>query len=94
MKPRTLALIAGAILAPIAVVTTVFLTGPSNNQTQLEPATVTAGQDIYDKNCASCHGLSGEGQANWKEPKPDGTRPDTRGIILMMISMRLSVKGA
>ena len=33
------------------------------------------GQTLYQANCASCHGTSGQGQANWKSARPDGTRP-------------------
>lgn len=33
------------------------------------------GQILYQANCASCHGTSGQGQANWKSARSDGTRP-------------------
>ena len=26
-------------------------------------------------NCASCHGVDGQGEPNWKTPKEDGTYP-------------------
>ena len=41
-------------------------------------ATVVAarsGQAIFTSTCASCHGLSGEGQPNWHIRKEDGTLP-------------------
>jgi mono/diheme cytochrome c family protein len=33
------------------------------------------GAVLYQANCASCHGTAGEGQANWKSPRADGSRP-------------------
>lgn len=40
---------------------------------ELDPAVVSAGKIVYDQNCATCHGVSAEGQADWKTPNPDGT---------------------
>ena len=36
---------------------------------------VELGRLVYSKNCASCHGLKLEGQANWRERGPDGKLP-------------------
>lgn len=33
------------------------------------------GKRIYVAYCASCHGVDGEGQANWKIPNENGLRP-------------------
>ncbi|TAJ19568.1 MAG: cytochrome c [Dehalococcoidia bacterium] len=33
------------------------------------------GKVLYQAHCASCHGTRGEGQADWKNKKPDGTNP-------------------
>ena len=33
------------------------------------------GRANYVTHCASCHGLSGEGQPNWFQPGPDGLLP-------------------
>ncbi len=30
------------------------------------------GQQVYATQCASCHGLQGEGAPNWRVPLPDG----------------------
>jgi mono/diheme cytochrome c family protein len=34
---------------------------------------VALGRQVYDAQCASCHGVNLEGQANWKESDPDGS---------------------
>ncbi len=41
----------------------------------LDASAVTLGQQVYAEYCASCHGIEGEGQQNWKEPLPNGNYP-------------------
>jgi S-disulfanyl-L-cysteine oxidoreductase SoxD len=36
---------------------------------------VTLGRQVYQAHCAQCHGANLEGQPNWKERRPDGSRP-------------------
>jgi mono/diheme cytochrome c family protein len=36
---------------------------------------VARGQAVYAANCAQCHGLRAEGQANWHKQNPDDTYP-------------------
>lgn len=36
---------------------------------------VALGKLVYGQHCASCHGAAMEGQANWRERKPDGRLP-------------------
>ena len=36
---------------------------------------VTAGQAVYEQNCASCHGKNLEGQFNWQKRSKDGYLP-------------------
>ena len=36
---------------------------------------LAAGRAIYERDCASCHGMRGEGQPNWQVPLADGSRP-------------------
>jgi mono/diheme cytochrome c family protein len=38
------------------------------------PALVARGQQVYQAQCASCHGPNLEGQAHWQEPLPNGSR--------------------
>ncbi len=33
------------------------------------------GRELYDANCASCHGLNLEGQSGWQSANEDGTYP-------------------
>ena len=33
------------------------------------------GQQLYEANCAACHGVEGEGQANWRSPDANGRYP-------------------
>lgn len=36
---------------------------------------IARGEAIYGENCASCHGINLEGQANWRSINADGTLP-------------------
>ncbi len=36
---------------------------------------VSRGEEIYQDNCASCHGANLEGEANWRSPNEDGLMP-------------------
>lgn len=40
-----------------------------------EERVVRLGEAVYQANCTSCHGASGEGEPNWQSRKPDGTLP-------------------
>jgi mono/diheme cytochrome c family protein len=42
---------------------------------RLDVARIELGRATYDQHCASCHGLNGEGQADWKIPNADGSLP-------------------
>ncbi len=49
----------------------------------LRPSPQARGQVVYAENCAGCHGVNLEGQANWRIQLADGTLPapphDTTG---------------
>ncbi|MCY4361382.1 MAG: c-type cytochrome, partial [Gammaproteobacteria bacterium] len=36
---------------------------------------VSAGQTLYQEQCAACHGANLEGQPNWRSANDDGTLP-------------------
>ena len=36
---------------------------------------IAAGAELYQDNCAACHGEKLEGQPNWRDKKEDGTLP-------------------
>ena len=40
-----------------------------------DPEAVGRGAQIYQENCAACHGAQLEGQANWRERGADGLMP-------------------
>lgn len=40
-----------------------------------DAAMVALGKQVYARHCASCHGANLEGQANWREPLPNGRMP-------------------
>lgn len=40
-----------------------------------DPELVARGEPLYAQYCASCHGANLEGEANWRERRPDGSLP-------------------
>ena len=76
---RTAAVAAGVVAVAAAAV--LLLWGVDRNASvahRLRPddaALVALGQRIYGEQCAACHGLRLEGQANWRERGPDGRLP-------------------
>ena len=83
MKHRWIVLLgAGACVAVTAVVIVVFVTSSyltsRSDQSLLRPNDIqltVLGAEIYKTNCASCHGVSLEGETNWQRPNPDLTMP-------------------
>lgn len=52
------------------------LQGPAFEAARKEGSKQLArGRRLYGKHCASCHGIDGEGQDNWRQRKADGTFP-------------------
>lgn len=72
-------LLAGSIVLVVAVVAIVVAFGLSSPGTgRADPddrAQVALGKSIYEKACASCHGIKLEGQPNWRSTLPRGGLP-------------------
>ena len=61
---------------PGLVGVTLFFTGAACGGKDADSvAQVELGRQIYQQNCAACHGVQGEGQPNWQIKRPDGTYP-------------------
>ena len=41
----------------------------------LDLTMVQKGKEVYQANCATCHGINAEGAPNWATPEPDGLFP-------------------
>ena len=70
--------VAGVLLASGVIF---YLSSPVNNAEagislqHKDSAVVDLGKAVYAKNCASCHGVALEGQANWRQRDADGYLP-------------------
>ena len=70
--------VAGVLLASGVIF---YLSSPVNNAEAdislqyKDSAVINLGKDVYTKNCASCHGVALEGQANWRQRDADGYLP-------------------
>lgn len=51
------------------------LTACSKGEERPDPFALMEGEAIYRAECASCHGQKLEGQADWRERRPDGKLP-------------------
>ena len=68
------------VLAALVAACSVFSDGTeelsySGRADASDPELVARGSAVYAESCASCHGVSLEGQPNWRERKADGTLP-------------------
>jgi S-disulfanyl-L-cysteine oxidoreductase SoxD len=62
--------------AAVAYLLVAFL--PDGNAAGLDPgdtAKVALGARVYAEHCASCHGADLEGEADWRQRRPDGRLP-------------------
>ncbi len=53
----------------------ILLAGSAHAEHEFETRDLVAGQNLYAEQCASCHGLNLDGQANWQVRNDDGTMP-------------------
>jgi len=51
--------------------------GPATSESDAAPDAVslTQGEALYGQHCASCHGLDGEGEPDWRTRDADGLLP-------------------
>lgn len=52
-----------------------LLSAPQANAFFHNSPDLERGRELYDTNCASCHGLNLEGQSGWQSANEDGTYP-------------------
>ncbi|WP_370399768.1 c-type cytochrome [Sulfitobacter sp. JB4-11] len=77
MKRRALIAGVGAVLIGAALYA-LYTVGQEADRTVLrdtDTPTIALGADVYEANCASCHGADLEGQADWRSPGEDGRLP-------------------
>lgn len=58
-----------------ALLAVMFLATPALADHELLDRDVSAGQTLYQEQCATCHGANLEGQPNWRSANDDGTLP-------------------
>ena len=61
--------------ALIVLLLALVLMASCTSSSPYDSAVVSRGQAVFAANCATCHGVGGEGQANWHIEKDDGTLP-------------------
>lgn len=77
MTKRTIIAVGGAVLfgAAVYALTTASADSDGIELRDTDLATVALGAAVYEANCASCHGETLEGQADWRSPGEDGRLP-------------------
>ena len=55
---------------------------PADSLPTPEDPALAAGYALYLRECAACHGARGEGQPNWKIPRPDGSLPEVISVSI------------
>lgn len=65
----------GAIPCALLVLIALLAACRSGGSSPAPIASLAVGQALYEQQCAECHGVAGEGEANWKQPKADGAYP-------------------
>lgn len=68
-------LVVGILVVACASQTATPDVTPQPPRPTLDLEQVQRGREIYQANCATCHGLNAEGAPNWATPGPDGLYP-------------------
>ncbi len=68
-----LGVVVAGLLAGAGYLTYERLGGPAAGA--LDPAQLALGRTLYGEACAACHGAELEGEANWRQRRPDGLLP-------------------
>ncbi|MFY0596419.1 MAG: cytochrome c [Cognatishimia sp.] len=76
MKKNAIGLVlaCGILVSGIAIFD-VNLIAPAQAAHELEARNILRGKELYDENCASCHGANLAGQKNWQSKGADGIAP-------------------
>lgn len=61
--------------ALVALLLALVLLASCTSSSPYDSAVVSRGKELFAANCATCHGVGGEGQPNWHIAKADGTLP-------------------
>jgi mono/diheme cytochrome c family protein len=76
VRRRHLAIAAAALaLALAGIMAGAWLVLRQPAERAAAPVDIARGGRIYAQACASCHGANLQGQANWREPGPNGRYP-------------------
>jgi mono/diheme cytochrome c family protein len=79
-KRATVVVVVAGVIAVIGISIALVLLKARPDKISVSPdltdsARVLAGQPIYDRHCAACHGANLEGQPNWTTRLPSGRMP-------------------
>jgi len=70
---RRLAIVSVGVLSFLVLGCSRGAPGGTSSGPVADDAVITLGRSIYQTNCATCHGVNGQGQPGWKSPNADGT---------------------
>jgi mono/diheme cytochrome c family protein len=75
MRPGLIVALAVPVLAAAAIGGVYLVRQSGSVDRAPDPARLAMGRQLYDANCASCHGADLQGEADWQQRRADGTLP-------------------
>lgn len=75
IQPIIWGIAGAAALGLVAVLALPSLQAPKSDAVLDNAAQIATGESVYAEHCAACHGERLEGQANWRQRRPDGRLP-------------------